>query len=87
MNQPPKLDEKPKSGQRVNNKIPAFIAHHSRAELKAMGKALRDKCSRISHGPEPRYSRSKQRRTLRDKASVGDATMSPFCRRSRSSVR
>jgi len=31
-----------------NLKIPAFQAHHSRAELAAVGKALRDKCPRIS---------------------------------------
>jgi uncharacterized protein (DUF2252 family) len=41
--------ERQKSRQIVDNKIPAFLAHHSRAELKAMGKALRDKCSRVSH--------------------------------------
>jgi uncharacterized protein (DUF2252 family) len=29
--------------------MPAFMTHRSRAELKAMGKALRDKCSRSSH--------------------------------------
>lgn len=32
-----------------NNKSPAFLAHRSRAELKTMGKALRDKCPRTSH--------------------------------------
>jgi uncharacterized protein (DUF2252 family) len=48
MTQPPKL-EKPKSRQPVNNKIPSSTAHRSRAELKAMGKALRDKCPRILH--------------------------------------
>ncbi len=32
-----------------NKKIPAFMAHRSRAELKAMGKALREKCPRTSH--------------------------------------
>jgi uncharacterized protein (DUF2252 family) len=47
MNQPPKF-EKPKSRQ-PDNKIPSFTAHRSLAELKAMGKALRDKCPRISH--------------------------------------
>jgi uncharacterized protein (DUF2252 family) len=41
--------ETQKSRQIVANKIPAFLAHHSRAELTAMGKALRDKCSRVSH--------------------------------------
>jgi uncharacterized protein (DUF2252 family) len=41
--------EKPKSRQPDNIKIPSLLAHRSRAELKAMGKALRDKCSRISH--------------------------------------
>ncbi len=30
-------------------KIPSFQAHHSRAELAAMGKVLRDKCPRASH--------------------------------------
>src|SRR5271157_5349763 len=38
-----------KSRHSVNLKIPAFEAHHSRAELAAMGKALRDKCPRASH--------------------------------------
>jgi Uncharacterized protein conserved in bacteria (DUF2252) len=47
-NQPPK-PEKPKSRQPVDNKIPAFMARRSIAELKAMGKALRDKCPRTSH--------------------------------------
>jgi uncharacterized protein (DUF2252 family) len=41
--------ETQKTRQIVDNKVPAFLAHHSRAELKAMGKALRDKCSRVSH--------------------------------------
>ncbi len=40
--------ETSKSEQPID-KIPAFHTHSSRAELKAMGKALRDKCSRISH--------------------------------------
>jgi uncharacterized protein (DUF2252 family) len=39
----------PKSRRPVNNKIPAFTARRSPAELKAMGKALRDKCPRASH--------------------------------------
>ena len=39
----------PKSRQSVNKKIPAFQAQPSLAELKAMGKALRDKCPRDSH--------------------------------------
>jgi hypothetical protein len=34
---------------RVNPDIPAFHKHHSRAELAAIGKALRDKCPRVSH--------------------------------------
>jgi uncharacterized protein (DUF2252 family) len=38
-----------KSRQPVDNKIPSILAHHSRAERKAMGKALRDKCPRTSH--------------------------------------
>jgi uncharacterized protein (DUF2252 family) len=41
--------EKPKSRQPVNNEKPAFMANRSPAELQAMGKALRDKCSRTSH--------------------------------------
>ncbi len=41
--------EKPKSRQPDNIKIPSLLAHRSRAELKAMGKALRDKCPRVSH--------------------------------------
>src|SRR6266849_1296720 len=40
---------KPESRQPDNGKIPSFSAHRSRAELKAIGKALREKCSRISH--------------------------------------
>ncbi len=38
-----------KSRQSVDPPIPAFQPHHSRAELAAMGKALRDKCPRDSH--------------------------------------
>ena len=38
-----------KPRQSVNKKIPAFQAQPSLAELKAMGKALRDKCPRDSH--------------------------------------
>src|SRR5271165_2688965 len=41
--------ETPKSRHSVSSKIPAFQAHHSQAELAAMGKALRDKCPRTSH--------------------------------------
>ena len=41
----------PKSRQSVTNlKISAFQKHHSRTELAAMGKALRDKCPRVSLG-------------------------------------
>src|SRR5271165_5966371 len=40
--------QKPESRQ-SNSKIMSLSAHRSRSELKAMGKALRDKCSRISH--------------------------------------
>jgi len=40
---------KPESRQPVNIKIPSFRAHRSRAELSAMGEALRDKCPRNSH--------------------------------------
>jgi hypothetical protein len=36
--------ETQKSRQIADNKVPAFLAHRSRAELKAMGKALGDKC-------------------------------------------
>ncbi len=43
------MKQKPKSPQPVDNKIPAFMAHRSPAELKAIGKALRDKCPQISH--------------------------------------
>jgi hypothetical protein len=38
-----------KSRQPINLKIPAFQSHHSRAELAAKGKALRDKCPRSAH--------------------------------------
>jgi uncharacterized protein (DUF2252 family) len=48
MNQSRKL-ERSKSRQPVDTKIPSFMARRSRAELKAMGKALRDKCPRASH--------------------------------------
>jgi uncharacterized protein (DUF2252 family) len=37
------------SHQPGNSKLPAFVVHRSRAELKAVGKALRDKCPRTSH--------------------------------------
>ena len=37
------------SHQPVKNKLPAFMAHRSRAERKAMGKTLREKCPRTSH--------------------------------------
>ena len=40
-------EQKPK--QSANKKTPAFQAQPSLAELKAMGKALRDKCPRDSH--------------------------------------
>jgi len=40
---------KSKSSESGNLNIPSFQPHHSRAELAAMGKALRDKCPRISH--------------------------------------
>src|ERR1035441_4132252 len=40
---------KARSKQSVNSDIPAFQKHHSRAELAAIGKALRDKCPRVSH--------------------------------------
>ncbi len=39
----------PKSRQPVNTELQSFEAHLSLAELKAMGKALRDKCPRDSH--------------------------------------
>jgi uncharacterized protein (DUF2252 family) len=41
--------EEPKPLQPVNNEIPEFVAHRSRDELHSMGKALRNKCPRISH--------------------------------------
>src|ERR1039458_4754972 len=40
---------KARSKQSVNPDIPAFQKRHSRAELAAIGKALRDKCPRVSH--------------------------------------
>src|SRR6266849_2521038 len=40
--------KKPES-ESDNNKILSLSAHRSRAERKAIGKALRDKCPRISH--------------------------------------
>jgi len=39
----------PKSRQSVKTKIPAFQVRQSLAELKAMGKVLREKCPRASH--------------------------------------
>ena len=57
MNQPSER-EKPKSRQSVDNKIPDLI--RSPAEFKAMGKALQDKCSRISHAEWRCWSRSTQ---------------------------
>ncbi len=41
--------ENRKSRRPINSKFPASRPHHSRAELHAMGKALRDKCPRTSH--------------------------------------
>ena len=41
--------ETPEFQQPVNITIPSLLARRSRVELKAMGKALRDKCPRISH--------------------------------------
>jgi uncharacterized protein (DUF2252 family) len=38
-----------KAKSKQTDKIPAFQPHHSRAELAAMGKSLRDKCPRSSH--------------------------------------
>ena len=38
-----------KSRQPVDIKIPSLVARQSRAERKAVGKALRDKCPRVSH--------------------------------------
>ena len=46
---PALVAQKTQSEQIVNSKIPALTAHRSRAELKAMGKALREKCPRTSH--------------------------------------
>ena len=39
----------PKSRQPVKTELQSFHAQHSLAELKAMGKALRDKCPRDAH--------------------------------------
>ena len=39
----------PKSRHPLKSEIQSFQAQHSLAELKAMGKALRDKCPRVSH--------------------------------------
>jgi hypothetical protein len=41
--------ESPKSQKRIDNVNPALIAHPSRADRLAMGKALRDKCPRDTH--------------------------------------
>jgi uncharacterized protein (DUF2252 family) len=41
--------EEPKPLQPVENKIPEFVAHPSRDELKTIGKAMREKCPRTSH--------------------------------------
>jgi uncharacterized protein (DUF2252 family) len=41
--------DKPESRQSDNINNPSFLAHHSRVERKALGKALRDPCPRISH--------------------------------------
>jgi Uncharacterized protein conserved in bacteria (DUF2252) len=41
--------EKPKSRQSVDIKNPALMAQRSQDDLKAIGKALRDKCRRASH--------------------------------------
>ena len=41
--------KKSKSMPPAEKKVPSFMAHHTRAELQAMGKALRDKCPRVSH--------------------------------------
>jgi uncharacterized protein (DUF2252 family) len=50
--------KKSKSMPPVEKKVPSFMAHHTRAELRAMGKALRDKCSRVSHAEwKPPHSR------------------------------
>jgi uncharacterized protein (DUF2252 family) len=40
---------KPESRPSIKVKIPAFLARRSRADLAAIGEALRDKCSRSSH--------------------------------------
>jgi uncharacterized protein (DUF2252 family) len=50
--------KKSRSQQPVEKKVPSFMAHQTRAELKQMGKALRDKCSRVSHAEwKPPHSR------------------------------
>ncbi len=40
---------KPESRKSAQGEMPAISPQHSLAELKAMGKALRDKCPRVSH--------------------------------------
>jgi hypothetical protein len=50
--------KKLKSIPPAEKKVPSFMAHHTRAELQAMGKALRDKCPRASHAEwKPPHSR------------------------------
>ena len=50
--------KKSTSQQPADKKIPAFMPHHTQTELKAMGKALRDKCSRVKHAEwKPAHSR------------------------------
>ena len=50
--------DKPESRQSDNINNPSLLAHDSRVERKALGKALRDPCPRISHAKwEPSHNR------------------------------
>jgi uncharacterized protein (DUF2252 family) len=51
--------ETQKSRKPAEKKVPSFVEYRTRAELKAMGKALRDKCSRESQAEwKPPHSRT-----------------------------
>ena len=59
------MRETRKFKQPINTKVTAFMAHHSQAELKEMGKALRDKCPRTSHAEwRPPHDRPGPGRTV-----------------------
>ena len=64
---------KSKSRHPVNPKVPAFQARHSRAELAAMGKALRDKCLRISLASLNQL-RKRTRRQSSDQTMISDSS-------------